>query len=324
MIFDDKDKPAYRVGGLLYTPALKKGVDIKILNNEIKDLTSAAFCLEDSIHDSALEAAEANLSEMLTNIYSSGRSDLPMLFIRIRSPEHMKHIHELLGETENVVAGYILPKFDLSNAERYLELAGEFNRNGGRKIYIMPILESNAVADPGTRLGTLLRLKEIMEPYKEYILNVRVGGNDLSNLYGLRRSVERNIYEIGVIRDILVNIISIFADTYIVSGPVWEYFGKNKSDCLWENGFRREIELDLLNGFIGKTCIHPSQLPVFRDCMRVRRADLEDAKKILNCGKNGMAVAKSADGSRMNEFKTHRKWAERIYILSEIYGVKDE
>lgn len=93
-------------------------------------------------------------------------------------------------------------------------------------------------------------------------MNIRVGGNDFSNLYGLRRNEHQNIYEIGVIRDILANIINVFADTYVVSGPVWEYFKKG-SDTAWEKGLRKEIELDLLNGFIGKTCIHPSQLLFF-------------------------------------------------------------
>ena len=34
-------------------------------------------------------------------------------------------------------------------------------------------------------------------------------------------------------------------------------------------------------------------------------------------------VAKSADGGRMNEVKTHTKWAEKTYILGTLYGVKD-
>lgn len=322
MLFDD-EKLAYKVGGLLYAPALKKDVDKKILNNEIKNLMSISFCLEDSIQDDSLKEAECNLKSMLTNLYKSERTDLPLIFIRIRSPEHMNYIHTFLDESKNVITGYILPKFDFSNAEAYLKLIKDFNKNSEQKIYLMPILESKMVAELGTRVNTLLKLKEMIDPYKEYILNIRVGGNDFSNLYGLRRNEHQNIYEIGVIRDILINIINVFADTYIVSGPVWEYFKRNEND-LWEKGLRREIELDLLNGFIGKTCIHPSQLPVFCDCMRVRRSDFEDAEKILNCGKSGMAVARSSDGNRMNEYKTHKKWAERIYILKDIYGIKDE
>ena len=258
----DDENLAYKVGGLLYTPALRKGIDQKILNNKIEALMSVSFCLEDSLADSALGEAEANLKFMLTNIYRTDKRDLPLMFIRIRSPEHMEHIHEFLGEAESPVTGYILPKFDFSNAEKYLKLAKKINKNAGRRIYLMPILESGMVTELGTRASVLIKLKEITDRYKQYILNVRVGGNDFSNLYGLRRNEHQNIYEIGVIRDILANIINVFADTYIVSGPVWEYF-KTDENGAWEKGLRKEIELDLLNGFIGKTCIHPSQLPVF-------------------------------------------------------------
>lgn len=324
MCFIDDDNLAYRVGGLLYTPALRKGVDQKILNNEIESLMSISFCLEDSVADSALGEAEANLKFMLTNIYRAEKKDLPLIFIRIRSPEHMEHIHRFIGESENVITGYILPKFDFSNAEKYLKLAEDINKNSERRIYLMPILESGMVAELGTRASVLIKLKEIADQYKKYILNIRVGGNDFSNLYGLRRNERQNIYDIGVIRDILASIINVFADTYIVSGPVWEYFKTDDQSGEWEKGLRKEIELDLLNGFIGKTCIHPSQLPVFYDCMKVRRSDFEDAEKILSWDECGFSVAKSADGSRMNEYKTHKKWAKKICILRSIYGIKDD
>lgn len=44
-----KDDIQYRVGGLLYTPALNDGIIAKIVNHELKNLTSLALCLEDSL-----------------------------------------------------------------------------------------------------------------------------------------------------------------------------------------------------------------------------------------------------------------------------------
>ena len=35
-------------------------------------------------------------------------------------------------------------------------------------------------------------------------------------------------------------------------------------------------------------------------------------------------MKKSWDGTRMNEVKTHAKWAKRVLTLAEIYGVKEE
>ena len=48
----------YKVGGLLYTPALNAHVGEKIRKGEIPHLRSVALCLEDSVEDNALTRAE--------------------------------------------------------------------------------------------------------------------------------------------------------------------------------------------------------------------------------------------------------------------------
>ena len=47
----------------------------------------------------------------------------------------------------------------------------------------------------------------------------------------------------------------------MLSGPVWEYFGEDLQGA-WAEGLRQELALDRLNGFIGKTAVHPAQLPI--------------------------------------------------------------
>ena len=316
------DDLPYRVGGLLYTPALNDGIAEKIIKHEFGSLTSLALCLEDSINDDSLEKAEEQLKKTLDDL-SNNCDDLPLLFVRVRSTEHLAKIHSLLGENESILTGYVLPKFDLTNCEDYCRLIREYNVGRKERLYIMPILESKTVADIGNRVDILLSIKHHLDVAHEYILNVRVGGNDFSNMYGLRRAETQNIYQIGVIRDILVNIINVFASDYVVSGPVWEYFGTDDSKP-WAEGLRREIELDQLNGFIGKTAIHPSQLPIIYESLKVRKCDYDDAKNIINWSTNGIAVAKSSDGQRMNEVKCHLKWASRMLTLAEIYGIREE
>ena len=120
-----------------------------------------------------------------------------------------------------------------------------------------------------------------------------------------------------------MDILNVFSIDYVVSGPVWEYFDDGKS-VAWLEGLVRELEMDRINGFIGKTAIHPSQLPYIYDSLKVVRADYEDARQILRWDVEKLGVVKSANGSRMNEVKTHRRWAERIMILGDIYGVKEE
>ena len=320
---ETEDKLKYSLGGLLYAPAINKKIPEKIKNGEYSCLTSMAFCLEDTIQDDCLEEAELSLAEVLSEMLIIDKKRLPLVFIRIRNPKHLKHIISLYNSYSSIITGYILPKYDLSNMEEYMKIVTEVNNKSAHKIYVMPILESRMVADVSTRVGTLKKIKELLDTNREYILNVRVGGNDFCNLYGLRRMSTQSIYDIGVIRDIFVDIINIFASDYVVSGPVWEYFGI-KPDGKWDSGLLRELELDKLNGFIGKTAIHPSQLPIIFESMKVRRTDYDDAVKILGWDYGPLGVAKSQGGDRMNEVKVHGKWAEKIVLLAEIYGIKEE
>ena len=315
------DELPYRVGGLLYTPALNDKIAGKIVSGEIKALTSLVFCLEDSIMDEKLEQAEKQLIKTLSELETVTHG-LPLLFVRVRDPEHMARVHKLLGAHEQMLTGYVLPKFDDKNADDYIALIREYNIMRENVLYIMPILESRTVADVTKRITVMDGLKHRLDTVREYVLNVRVGGNDLSNMFGLRRSMEQTIYDIGVIRDILVDVVSIFAKDYVVSGPVWEYFGDD-TDGRWAAGLRRETELDMINGFFGKTAIHPSQLPVIYDSLKVSLNDYEDARAIADWKSDSLAVSKGAGGNRMNEVKCHLKWARQILIRARVYGIKE-
>lgn len=319
--FESNDLP-YRVGGLLYTPALNTSIAKKVIAKEFQNLTSLVLCLEDSIKDDSLPQAEHQLKETLLSLQNSN-VDLPLLFVRVRSANHLEKIHIMLGKTENIITGYVLPKFDLSNCKVYCQKIRAYNQNREHRLYMMPILESRSVADVGNRVDILRELKKQLDDIQDLVLNVRVGGNDFSNMYGLRRTENQTIYDIGVIRDILVNIINVFTSDYVVSGPVWEYFGTDISQS-WATGLRKELELDQLNGFIGKTAIHPAQLPIIYDSLRVRRSDYEDAKCIVAWNEENLGVSKSSNGHRMNEFKCHTRWAVRTLMLANIYGIREE
>ncbi len=332
MVLENIEYLKLKVGSLMYIPALKKGVAEKLKNEEYQNLTSLAFCLEDSIVDSALEEAEKILKETLIEIKNNNQLEsLPLIFIRVRNPEHLLKVFNLVKEELEVVTGFILPKFDLLTGEEFLKNTKFINTEYNIKtLYIMPILESEDIVSLGNRVSNLLKLKELIDGYKEYVLNLRVGANDLCNYYGLRRTINSTIYDIGVIKNILIDIITVFSSEYIVSGVVWEYFSdsKNLDYKLWSEGLEKELSLDRLNGFFGKTAIHPSQLPIIFNSLKVSRSDYEDAKSIIEWETTdlglGLGVGKSKYSSRMNEVKCHTKWAKNIIILSEIYGIKEE
>ncbi|MBR0261871.1 MAG: HpcH/HpaI aldolase/citrate lyase family protein [Selenomonadaceae bacterium] len=308
----DKEILQYKVGGLLYMPAFQKNIVQKIAKNKLPRLTSAAFCLEDSIRDESLDEAEKSLQMILRELESL--ENLPLIFVRIRSPRHLEIFHEEIGSRSKILTGYILPKFDMSNAGAYIQLAKEIN------LPIMPTLESNRVASLLTRRTELLSLKQALDEIKSIVLNIRVGVNDFCNLYGLRRNVNQTIYDLGIVHDVLIDILNVFAKDYVVAGSVWNFYGGK----FWADGLKKEMEMDKANGFIGKTAIHPAQLPIIFDGMKVSKIDLDDANQILNWQSSTHGIIKSADGSRMNEVKCHLNWARRIKILGELYGVVDD
>ena len=139
----DKEVLPYKVGGLLYMPAFQKNIVQKIAEKKLPHLNSAAFCLEDSIRDESLEDAETSLKFILQEL--EGLEDLPLVFVRIRSPRHLETFHEEIGSRSKILTGYILPKFDMSNAGEFIDLAKQIN------LPIMPTLESDRVASLLTR-----------------------------------------------------------------------------------------------------------------------------------------------------------------------------
>ncbi len=310
----------YMLGGLLYTPAVNDTIADKILNNSYECLTSVAFCLEDAIMDSALEKAEETLMHTLEKLQYKDK--LPLIFVRVRNPKHLKSLNIKLTAYSDIITGYILPKFDMSNGVEYIEGLKIINKESGKPFYAMPILETAAIADKTIRITELTAIKELLLESREHILNVRVGGNDFCNLYGIRRSSSQSIYDVGVVRDILIDIVNIFAKDFVVSGPVWEYFG-NASDEQWAIGLKNELELDRINGFIGKTAVHPSQLPIIFDSLKVTAEDYNDSESILSWNHKKYGVEKSDVSSRMNEVNCHKKWAERVQILGNVYGIKE-
>jgi citrate lyase beta subunit len=244
-----------------------------------------------------------------------------------------------------VLAGFVFPKFYSDNALEYLDCLNDLNDNLNVTLYGMPILEGRSIAYRESRITELTALKEIIEPYKKLMLNIRVGGTDFSSIFGVRRGINSSIYDILTVRDCLSDILNYFnregAD-YTVSAPVWEYFLAYKKDDiqhLLENdihhsllsrtkiindavdGLLREVVLDKTNGFVGKTIIHPSHIKFVNAMQAVTREEYEDAMQIL--GTAG-GVIKSAKSNKMNEINPHRNWAIKIGNRAKAYGVVED
>ena len=310
----------YDVGALLYCPAnAHRGIAEALIGERIPQPFSLSFCLEDTVLEGALAEAEDSLERTLTRIAQAQREAefyLPPIFIRVRTPRHLEHVIERYGSFFPLLTGFILPKFFIDNCGAYVQVI----RGAGGKFCYMPILESPAMVELESRHAGLARVQESLEPVSERILNIRVGASDLSNVFGLRRRVDTTIYELRPVANLLCDIVTAFARRYVVSGPVWEYYAGPG----WAEGLRRETEQDLLSGFIGKTVIHPSQIPVVNRCLQVSQSDYADARAILDWDPaRPQLVSSSAGSTRMNEYNTHLRWAQRTVRLAQRYGLRE-
>lgn len=313
----------YSVGALLYCPANKESIADSIINEKFGTKFSLALCLEDTINDAFVEEAEQVLTASLYKIYMQHQISsfyLPKIFIRVRNPEQIRRLTKNIGNSIEIVTGFIIPKFNLDNAKLYINEIIRANEMVSKKLYMMPIYENSSIVDIRNRGDVLYSLKDMLKEVEDCVLNIRVGGNDLCHLFGFRRHSDESIHRIKPISNILSDIITVYGLDYVVSGPVWEYYSGNN----WEKGLLQELKDDKLCGFIGKTVIHPNQISVVNKAYQVSESDFNDAREILNWNKNSNSfVSGNKAGERMNEYKTHINWARQTVYMAEAFGISD-
>jgi citrate lyase beta subunit len=358
----DKDLLAHAIGAALYMPATRQTIAEDVLTRKHEGLASIVIDLEDAVGDLQIELAEETLIQQLDQIeyyVMTGELSIdhvPLLFIRVRSVDQLKRMISQMEETKSLITGFVLPKFTQENGWTYFEEIAQYNKYRAASasvLYGLPILESASVIYRESRVETLLEIKKILETYRQYVLNVRIGATDFSSLFGLRRSPDSTIYDISPIRDCMADIINIFGrvDTgHVISGPVWEYFsnrervlkpqlrltpfeealGKPGRDLRTKyitnalDGLIREVILDKENGIVGKTIIHPTHIKPVHALYAVTHEEYVDAMSIVANNDGFRGVMKSEYANKMNEIKPHLNWANRILFRSKIYGVLHE
>lgn len=346
--FTEKGILQFCLGATLYMPGTRN-IAKKILQKDALEATSIVMDFEDAISESELVAAENSVIEQMDLIAESlaqrriTHDEIPLVFLRVRDVEQFKSFADKLRpEQAEILSGFTFPKFYSSNCHEYFNCLDMLNRKLGVSLYGMPILEGRTIAYKELRLTELNRIKNLLEPYKELVLNIRVGGTDFSAIFGVRRGINYSIYDILPVSDCLSDILNFFTrqeDGYTVSGPVWEYFlayrTNNLNSLLTDNvhrslltrtpilneaidGLMREVILDKANGFVGKTIIHPSHARYVNAMQAVIREEYEDALQILD---TPGGVVKSTNGNKMNEINPHRHWAQSVISRSKAYGV---
>lgn len=288
---------AMQLGASLYIPATR--ADLAAIGNgqKLPGLRSVIFCTEDAVHLRDLESALANLAALLPMLMPA-----PLLrFIRPRSPAVLARLLRMDGIER--IQGFALPKFGPHTLEDWLQVW-----DGYQGSYLLPILETVEAFSHRHMEALCTRLSD--NGLQERILCLRIGGNDLLNLLGIRRGRGATVYDTPL-RDTIADLVRIFHPAgYQLSAPVFDYLDTPAV-------LAREVAADLQHGLVGKTAIHPEQVPVIEALYQVGLDDYETARAIL--APNAAAVFRCNDS--FCEPATHWRWATAVLARAQAFGV---
>ncbi|MEU5980166.1 HpcH/HpaI aldolase/citrate lyase family protein [Streptomyces sp. NPDC047315] len=344
---------AASLGATLYSPATRPRLADDVLKQVTCGVVSMVLCLEDSIDDAEVPAAEENLIRHFADLDARAEkgAELPLLFIRVRVPGQIPDLARRLGESIRRLSGFVLPKFTEERGIPFLEALTAAEAATGQRLFAMPVLESPELLHLETRRQTLSAIATTVDKYRDRVLALRLGVTDFCSAYGLRRSPDMTAYDVQIVASVIADVVNVLGRAdgtgYTVTGPVWEYFRlqermfkpqlrrspfmEGRADELRTaliehdlDGLLREIELDRANGLTGKTCIHPSHVVPVHALSVVSHEEFSDAQDILRPERGGGGVVRSAYTNKMNEVKPHRAWAERTLLRAAAFGVARE
>lgn len=287
----------WMLGAPLYMPAHRRDL-VEIANGDkLGFLRSMIFCTEDAV--SHQDIAES-LRHLATCLPDFENRPARYRFIRVRNPEVLAHLLAL--PSIDKVDGFVLPKFTECVFDDY------FSQLQGTSFKVMPTLETKEVFD--YHAMTHLRDRLLQSDIFPRILMLRIGGNDLMNLLGLRRPRGMTLYDTPM-GAVIAQLVMLFKPyNFALSAPVFDYLNDTAT-------LHKEIILDLAHGLTGKTAIHPDQIPTIQAAYAVDSEDYEMALSLID--HDAPAVFRMHNA--MCEVATHQQWAKSILNRESCYGV---
>lgn len=353
----DRDAPrdllAVALGATLYSPATRPTLEADLTSAYRRGVVCSVLCLEDAIADADVEFAEKNLAHQLAALFAGGQPR-PLVFVRVRAPEQVHRLVDALldevGDLARGLDGFVLPKFTPTRGPAFLAAVESASARLGRRLWVMPVVESPEVFHLETRIGTLTGIRELLAAHDGSVLAVRIGATDLSSVLGLRRHPDITVYDVAPVASVIGDIVNMLARRdgtgFVVTGPVWEHFDNRERlfkpqlretpftaqavRVLRRNliskgldGLMREVALDQANGLLGKTVIHPSHVPAVHGLSVVSHEDWTDALDVVAAARGG-GVSASQFRNKMNEASPHLAWAESTLLRARAFGVTRE
>ncbi len=344
-----RDVLATALGATLYIPADRADLAATIAKRASEGICSMVLDLEDAIDECRLADAAQNAVNALTQLATSGGAHTAAIFVRVRTFGCIDIVVDKLAGRPNVLAGFVIPKFSAATGADYLAGIEAAAGKLGKRLYTMPVLESEPILYRESRDAELQGIAEILGSHRDTVLAVRIGATDLCGALGIRRDRDHTIYDVKVVADAIADIVNRLGRTdgtgFVVTAPVWEYFADHERlfrpllrttpfaehdavrfrDKLVGrdlDGLLREISLDRANGLCGKTVIHPTHVAAVHALSVVTHEEYQDAADVVEAEAGG--VRRSEYRNKMNEPKPHRIWAQHVLRRAKVFGVANE
>jgi citrate lyase beta subunit len=285
-----------QLGGTLFVPASHKNLQPILLKEKYPQLRSLVIDFEDGLDPNELDNSYENVRSILKLCNEKSL----FVFIRPKDHEHLKEILKM--EDIDNIDGFVLPKFSLTNKEKYFDVLEK------KDFYIMPSIEGNELFE----YDKLKELKNFLLTHKEKILLVRFGLEDMLRQLNLKRGCEDSIFDLAVGSVVLGNFIAVFKSSgFVISGGVYPCF-KNYE------GFKKDISRDLKEGLFSKTIIHPDQIELVDEMYKVEKQEYNESLQLLE----SQNVVFNQN-NKMAEKHTMSGFAEFIKNRAEVYGIKN-
>ena len=341
---EDRQFLAVALGATLYVPATRPELAATVVRRAREGVCSMVLDLEDAVGDHEVDDAIRNVVVALEELATTPAAKV-LTFVRVRQPDTICHIAAALVDGVDVLTGFVIPKFGSDNGEEFLAEVARASELVGKRLFVMPVLESTQLVFRESRDRELQAIAEILAAHRDEVLAVRIGATDMCGTFGIRRDRDLTVYDVRVVVAAIADIVNYFGRAdgtgFVITGPVWEYFADRErmfrpllrttpfaehDAVLFRehlvsrdlDGLLRETVLDRANGLQGKTVIHPSHVAPVHALSAVTHEEYHDALDIVE---STSGVKASGYHNKMNETKPHRNWAQQTLLRARVFGV---
>lgn len=270
----------------LFVPGSRPELFPKAMASEADALS---FDLEDAVSQPRKAEARQHLQTFLTEVSSSGTPVAKTLIVRVNDLESGHFQADIDAIVRPGLHMVNVPKVEDPETVRYAAQC------------VIDAARSNGLAQPPLLLLNIetpksLRLAADLARAHPQVAGLQLGLGDLFEPYGIYRR------ELSAIQQVLFAVRMAAAEV-----GVFAYDGAF-ADIRDADGYRAEAALSRRYGFIGKSCIHPSQVALANSVYQPTQDEIAHAQRVV-------AAAQEADANAVGAFTVDGKMVDRPFIL---------